>query len=223
MKKILIFGCSFSRGSYKVSNNNAYIKKYNTKDEKIKGSKGWYNFVDYFKDKDVTVIATSSQGYWSWYQVLLMMGETNKLNFNEIWIQETNEPRVSLIDLKSIELNWNCIDIIDGIKRHYQPFSEKHKHLTRLELTYLGYGFFENVTSFIVKSFQNFCTKKNINGYVWSMHKPIMNCTKFTRLPLVNVWKELMTKELMATDHQTEEGNKYIGKLINKACIDMKM
>jgi hypothetical protein len=65
-----------------------------------------------------------------------------------------------------------------------------------------------------------------MSGYVWTMYQPIMKCKEFTRLPLVNIHNELRKEKLLVYDdndsHQTEEGNKYIGKLINEAlCIDM--
>ena len=92
MDKVLIFGCSFSSGSYKFGDPEIYSDK----------SKGWYHFVDYFNDKDVTVIACGGQGYWSWYQLLLMMDATNRLNYDEIWIQETMGSRPALINLKAM-------------------------------------------------------------------------------------------------------------------------
>ena len=65
-----------------------------------------------------------------------------------------------------------------------------------------------------------------MSGYVWTMYQPIMKCKEFRRLPLVNIHNELRKEKLLVYDandsHQSEEGNKYIGKLINEAlCIDM--
>ncbi len=262
MKKILIFGCSFSAGSYELlsSDNELYVKNRKT-DIIIKDSKGWYHFVDYFNDKDVTVIVCPGQGYWSWYQLLLMMDATNQLNFDEIWIQETYEPRVTLLNMKMAKLEWDHPDnksIIDKIKLHFVDnpdrqttrLSDAHnlniEHLSMLLHTQQNsavdikyrfqdahiksnilnsdYVFFQNITPKIAELFQELCIKRNINGYVWSMAHPIMNCTKFTRL-LGYVQIELSKNNLLCgyQGHQTEEGNKYIGELINKACIDMKI
>ena len=38
--------------------------------------------LDYFKDKDVTVIPIHGEGYFTWYQILLMLDETNRLNYD---------------------------------------------------------------------------------------------------------------------------------------------
>ena len=101
MDKVLIFGCSFSSGSW-ITEKNRFGDPETYSDK----SKGWYHFVDYFNDKDVTVIACGGQGYWSWYQLLLMMDATNRLNYDEIWIQESVGSRPALLNLKAIEQNW---------------------------------------------------------------------------------------------------------------------
>ena len=51
---------------------------------------------------------------------------------------------------------------------------------------------------------------------------------EFTRLPLVYVHLKLKAEKnknflTKPKGHQTDEGNKYIGELINKACIDIKI
>ena len=101
MKKILIFGCSFTQGSYKPAewSNRSKWEAPNT----IKNYHGWWYFVDYFKDKDVTIVANSGQGYWSYYQILLYLNEENKLDYDEIWIQETLEPRITINDYRQIQ------------------------------------------------------------------------------------------------------------------------
>ena len=75
---------------------------------------------------------------------------------------------------------------------------------------------------------QLLCKKLNIKGYVWSMYESYMDCNHFTRLPLTWMRQHLHNKNLLTGKnhhgyHQTEEGNKYIAKLIDKACIDMKI
>ena len=233
MDKILIFGCSWSHGSHEaLSPNDKQYKKGEIEEWWKNDSKGWYHYVDYFKNKNVTVIPTPGHGYWAWYQLLLMMDKTNKLNYDEIWIQESLEPRVTLMNLKAIELRWNRpdnIEIVDDIKRRILlSFGKADNHLWELQCTHSGYGFLENITLSIADLFQKFCIEKNINGYVWAMRRPIMNCTKFTRLTFpINsdcLHTELDDKNLHAISlgHQTEEGNKYIGKLINEEIRKME-
>ena len=256
MKKILVFGCSFSRGSY-VDTSKSHIRNYDpwkkcdvtlTKfwagDSVILGSKGWYHFVDYFKDKDITVIACPGQGYWTWYQVLLLLDKTNKLDYDEIWIQETWEPRVHIIQQKRTEqrlndyTNWKDIDGITVIPIANQylnvGYIGNHKIDKRVilyedhDVTDVKSDAMKHITLKIPELFQEYCIKRNIEGYVWAMEKPTMNCTRFKRLLLTNnktVLKKLKDKKLLChpQGHQTEEGNKYIGELINKACIDMKI
>tara|TARA_Y100000034_G_scaffold89105_1_gene107076 strand:+ start:335 stop:1165 length:831 start_codon:yes stop_codon:yes gene_type:complete len=276
MKKILIFGCSYSAGSWEpyASKEEREREKFTATgksniDKLIENSKGWYHYVDYFKDKDVTVIAISGDGYFAWYQLLLMLDGANKLNYDEIWIQETNEPRVGLLNTKKLELEWNHprnMKEIDNIK----VFNEwgygilltlrasAHPTLLTCNTTsnlkirnilekndfekniFFNGQFFYNIILKITELFQELCTKRGISGYVWSMNDPIMNCTRFTRLPLIGIFGNafsisyihlkleeaeknknfLTTKQ---TGHQTEEGNKFIGELINKACIDLKI
>ena len=95
MKKILIFGCSYSAGSYKSDPIT---------DTQIHKTKGWYHFVDYFKNKDVTVIPCGGQGYWCWFQLLVLLDKIHQLVYDEIWIQETIGPRRSLLSINKIEL-----------------------------------------------------------------------------------------------------------------------
>ena len=72
MKKILILGCSFTEGSFEPCDLNRIKgrKPWEAPDMHI-NHKGWWYFVDYFKDKDVTVVACSSLGYWAYYQLIL--------------------------------------------------------------------------------------------------------------------------------------------------------
>ena len=82
MKKILVLGCSFSRGSYKEyewPDDDDYKGPVEKRDDiYIKDSKGWWYFVNYFDDKDITVIACPGQGYWAYYQIILFLNENKK-------------------------------------------------------------------------------------------------------------------------------------------------
>ena len=232
MDKVLIFGCSFSSGSW-ITEKNRFGDPETYSDK----SKGWYHFVDYFNDKDVTVIACGGQGYWSWYQLLLMMDATNRLNYDEIWIQESVGSRPALLNLKAIEQNWkfdkvsniklfcmwsdvNLLFLDIGAKGGSVQNKEK-KVLEKALNKYIShYGFYENVTRNICRDIQYLCTERNISGYVWSIDNPVMECNEFKRLSLVNIYSKLADNNLLTgspirTGHQIEEGNKYIGELIN--------
>ena len=117
MKKILIFGDSFTVGSYTKS--NIYIPY----------SDGWYHYVDYFKDKDVNVVATSGGGIWVWYQIIMMLYKTNRLDYDEIWIQESWEPRISTLDkitMHDISKYW---DGYFNATHHHMNFRKKIKDI----------------------------------------------------------------------------------------------
>ena len=254
MKKVYIFGCSFSSGSYDPLplSSDPWVAP----DCLIPQSKGWYHFVDYLKDKDVTVISCPGQGYWSWYQLLLKMDAENQLNFDEIWIQETLEPRVAILDLKKIELNWYPDKEVDDIKVYMmkepqalflnKPHKNKSNQKSNLRTDflnkemkkYIGQSeFYKNLTSNIAQNIQELCAKKNISGYVWSMFAPTMKCKEFKRLsnklyPLLSDQNLLVRRTLKTNgshylrpkgsrqgNHATEEGNKYIGKLMNEVII----
>ena len=61
MSRVLIFGCSFSAGSYEYVPN---AKSINQSEVVLPESPGWYNYVDHLGDKELTVIATHGEGYW---------------------------------------------------------------------------------------------------------------------------------------------------------------
>ena len=230
MKKILIFGCSFTLGSYKpISKELVYSNEdWIAPDELIRGSYGWWYFVNYFKNKEVTIIALSERGYWAFYQILLYLEENKELNYDEIWIQETREPRPTIEHFKKtieqlnkpgVKLNGFNLKAIDPvghlslsrrkISKEFEPFA-------------VWISFFEEMTKSCARNIDNLCAEKNIKGYVWSMYEPIMENNHFIRLPLQYMKKKLKEKNLLVPGehigmHQTEEGNKYIGKLINEA------
>ena len=242
MKKILIFGCSFTLGSYE------YVGYGETK-ERLKNHNGWWYFVDYFKDKNITVFACPGQGYWTYYQILLLLIEKNKLDYDEIWIQETYEPRGTIYDKKLLD------KILAGIPEtefhlhdndYLYTIYQKGNHNNALNLNpstakeenklytlwtdrsgpYLG--FFNDISEMCSVKIDNLCKEHNIKGYVWTMENPFMECNHFTRLPVTLIRRKLYNNKSLWTlnkdaNHQTEEGNKYIAKLIDEACIDMKI
>ena len=251
--KILILGCSFTLGSYKLRDltKKIDIPPWKAPDKNI-NHKGWWYFIDYFKDKDVTVIACPGLGYWAYYQILLFLKENYKLNYDEIWIQETQDlGRPSIFNYKFLEKMFQTPnnvkqtylnDLENTNFKFFRTGSLSIKDNQILKLTHSGIGgcmpeflpytvweeFFRDVTYMCSEKIDLLCKKLNIKGYVWSMYESIMDCNHFTRLPLERVRQELYDNNLLTGKihhglHQTEEGNKYIAKLIDKACIDMKI
>ena len=241
-------GCSYSSGSWEpyLNEEEKLLKKYTTSyngpvDKLIKNSKGWYNYIDYFKDNDITVIPIQGEGYFTWYQVLLMLNETDKLNYNEIWIQETWEPRISFLEPKRLELEWkdpSFINEIDNFKifsqfTRFSNFNIRNNtkdHKKENSLKIFNGVFFNNLIQKITELIEELCMEKKIKGYVWSMvnNTTFMNCKHFIKLPIKLSYKHksihgelrrlnLLTSNTTGGVHQTEEGNKYIANLINEA------
>ena len=84
------------------------------------------------------------------------------------------------------------------------------------------------VSETCARNIETICREKNIKGVVWSMMDPFMKCEHFTRILSGNIIDILDKENLLVAPlsksracHQTEEGNKHIGNLINRACIDM--
>jgi hypothetical protein len=156
------------------------------------------------------------------------------------------EPRISFFDTKKLELEWNHprnLKEIDNIKvfndwtygndlqiRHTQfatPDNIEKSHL-------FNDIFFSNIILKITELFQEFCSKKDIKGYVFSTYEPTMICNYFTRLPIPPSLIRLVQTFLIDNfsldrketfdGHLSEKGNKHMGELINKAvCIDIKI
>jgi hypothetical protein len=248
MKKILILGCSFTVGSYELCDlTNEKDRKPWEAPDKYVNHKGWWYFVDYFKDKDVTVVACSSLGYWAYYQLILFLNENKKLDYDEIWIQETaDQYRPSIFNYKFLEKMFQTPEYVNDLEntnfKFFQTGSIRVKDNRSLKFVndaigkdlpeFLPYTvwneFFIDVTYMCSEKIQLLCKKLNIKGYVWSMYESYMDCNYFTRLPLGNMRKHLYNNNLLTGKnhhghHQTEEGNKYIAKLIDDACIDMKI
>jgi len=243
MKKILILGCSYTLGSYGLSQ---YSNEHRKGLDALINNIGWWYFVDYFKNNNVTVIAFPAQGYWAYYQILLYLKEQNVLEYDEIWIQETLELRATINNYKEIS---SLFPLQKGhiINETFKLFSIDNTKILTLGKSFgsggnsskkekkehepysLWYSFFDEITKLCARNIDNLCAEKNIKGYVWSMYDSIMQCNHFTRLPLTFIRQELKNNNLLVPGdhlwlHQTEEGNKYIGKLINETlCIDTKI
>ena len=226
-KKILILGCSFTSGSYKKhykENRESWEAP-----DKLVNNKSWWYYVDYFKDKDVTVFACPGHGYWSYYQILLFLNE-KKLRYDEIWIQETKEPRAFLLDKKNIEhallsaqveINLPPFQIIVLSQEDHLSLSPWNAEKEILPYTIWLNSFFTDIVKMCSEKIDLLCKEKNVKAYVWSMYDSVMNCNYFTRLPLKYIRLELYNNNLLTGKthlgcHQTEEGNKYIANLINE-------
>ena len=198
----------------------------------------WWYYVDYFTDKNITVFCSPSEGYWTWYQILLFLKQENKLNYDEIWIQETNEPRPVINDqkvlnkiiLKEYNLSNNGTGNYNIVSDNITLFCidwRKDLHLTpwmatkdNEPYTFWFDNFFKDISTMSAEKIDILCKERKIKGYTWSMYKPIMNNIHFNRLPLSDMWQELWEQNLLTSKdhrgcHPTEEGNKYIANLIN--------
>ena len=96
-KKILVIGCSNS--------GNPHIQDTPITEKEVKNKPGWWGFVEYFKNCDVTVFAVYGGGYVAWWQLLYFLDNHNKLDYDEIFIQESWEPRIILLDEKILEFD----------------------------------------------------------------------------------------------------------------------
>ena len=119
MKKVLVFGCSYSAGSYVYDKNDSEWKM---GEHLIPYSPGWFSFVDHFNDCKVTVISTWGEGYWFWYQYINIIMNEDLSGYDEIWFQETTEPRSSLVYPEDFEIETRkrlyCIDKVDNFEIH---------------------------------------------------------------------------------------------------------
>ena len=237
MKKILVLGCSHSQGSHIFKKLPHPIPEWQAPDV-IDSVRGWWYYVDHFKDKNVTVICSPSEGYWTWYQILLFLKQENELNYDEIWIQETDEPRAVINDQKILNKilskdyneqqngsgNYNVVS--DNITLFCTDY-RKDLILTpwmagKVNEQYAFWydNFFKDISMMSAEKIDILCTDNKIKGYVWSMRQPQMKNNHFKRLPLSNMWQELWERNLLTAKthggcHSTEEGNKYIANLIN--------
>lgn len=265
-EKCLILGCSFSSGSYSYNNdwkgttedwqNNRWEELHDFTD------KGWYHYVDWLKNYDVTIIATPGQGYSTWYQILYFMDVHNLLKkYSKIIIQETFEPRISLIYSRTLDKHamqdfifqeeyiHGMARIIYMPRRLWEKDSSSYidNEGSMIHLTHAGVknffatvnfeynldflpghinsAFTRQIAKWCGNAIQEFCLKWNITGYAFSMSTPIIDCDQknIIRLNISQLYKKLQENNLTTgttfydgdNGHQTLEGNKYLGKLIN--------
>ena len=105
MENVLIIGCSHSQGSYRTITQTDNVKEWEIARGEIcpRHDNGWWSFVNLLQSCDVTVLSIPGGGYMSYYEVLHMLNQGNKLNnFDTLIIQETDEPRVAFIEDKTI-------------------------------------------------------------------------------------------------------------------------
>lgn len=119
MKKVLIIGCSYSAGSYKYVKSKGEWKLNETL---LDDSPGWWSYVDHFNDCKVTVLSTWGEGYWFWYQYIDIILNNDFSEYDEIWFQETAEPRNSLVYPEDFEIETRKrlyhISHVDNVEIH---------------------------------------------------------------------------------------------------------
>jgi len=98
LKKVLIIGCSFSAGWYKLVDNGI------TPEEKVYHDYGWYDELpDSFH---YTVYSHPGGGYLNCAELLYRLAETGELDqYSSCIIQETWEPRICLYETNKYEFN----------------------------------------------------------------------------------------------------------------------
>jgi hypothetical protein len=285
MKECLVLGCSFSAGSYikddRFSGTNDNFQN-QIWQEKLDNRIGWYSYVDWLKDYNITVISTLAQGYATWAQFVHHLDNTGRLKrrYDKILIQETWEPRITFLQDKEVEelIKSNfvkCREVLDNIEHiilsgrghsvgpdHYmrsdpvgkgmftllnlnfnalkrlfadldkEMFTEQDIH--NLVFNWLGH----KIAGWCADEIQNLCKKNDIEGYVWSMLEPIMNCTHLRRIPGLKNHKgddvrmtKVLTNHKLWTfynspddhGHQTLEGNKLIAEYINEKMSNIRL
>ena len=194
---------------------------------------GWYCFVDKFREQNVQVFTFPGQGYFSYYQCLFYLKANN--NFpDEIWIQETFEPRFSFLDIRFFN---PFKDEFENPKKipGYENFSKRcfsHHFMNTIMAMqdmdksifnsyYKNTTFMEKFVKVLANEIQEECKKHGISGYVWSMDKPIMKCRHFKRIEdLEFVHEMLKLRNYLTSDHPGAhgnlQGNKFIADFINK-------
>ena len=236
MKKILVIGCSFTAGSYIPTYKNLDDYQYLTNVYKrpideINDIRGWWYYVDYFKDKNVTVVACPGQGYFGYLQIMLYMIKELKWSFDEVWVQETHEPRICFND--HIDLG-NTMRLPEYINLNFEYYIIRGRGVLPIlpvdDPRHTRYALHDNFNMKMTLASANFLQNEIKKGYKFSFQKNTKNNNpNYIRIlpdsyPEGTLYDHLMFKNLLVegseitkNGHQTEEGNKYIGELINKA------
>lgn len=101
MKNILIIGCSWSAGEYQLVNydedRDTFVKtadKYQ-KYEDTFNYKGWYYYTECLQKYNVTVASFPGRGYLDYASYVKKLVLENKLDYDAILIQETEETRLN--------------------------------------------------------------------------------------------------------------------------------
>tara|TARA_Y100000034_G_C6754049_1_gene335414 strand:- start:59 stop:781 length:723 start_codon:yes stop_codon:yes gene_type:complete len=234
--KILILGCSFSAGSYVPIGsiehpiNCLYNDSKGSRDILI-NRRGWYYHVNHLKDKDITVIPCPGLGYWAWYQILLFLEDNNELIYDEIWIQEASPVRASIFDVNILARKLKQHVLVEDNIKLIDLYIYEKDFLFRFPLSYddrsaYWINFYTEMSKACASNIDKLCKNKNIKGYVFTFNKVVMECEHFTRLKLSekNLLIDLLEKNLRVKfnlngvelgQHLTEEGNKFVGELIN--------
>jgi len=108
--KVLIFGCSFSQGSYSLDKTAPH--------ENCDNNIGWWSYVDCIKNAQKDIFAAGGCSYNAW--TLLYDYYIKSKNYDFCLIQETTEPRVSLLSL----------ELIKKYIKHHRPDDKTNLYLT---------------------------------------------------------------------------------------------
>jgi len=239
VSRVLIFGCSFSAGSYEYVPN---AKSVSQSEVVLPESPGWYNYVDHLGDKELTVIATHGEGYWFWYQYINIILHNDLSNFDEIWFQESWEPRCSLVYPQQMELKYKYMvrtfleDTHSRVKKRIistdqtmrfsidswkvypitspQLWEENETANHTLSKRIKGLwpnDIFDLFTRSCANEIDSICKENKIKGYVWSINKPIMKCIHLNRLWGVdNVYSKFdLNKHVAVREVKVPAGHQY--------------
>ena len=233
MSRVLIFGCSFSAGSYEYVPN---AKSINHSEVVLPESPGWYNYVDHLGDKELTVIATHGEGYWFWYQYINIILHNDLSNFDEIWFQESWEPRCSLVYPQQMELKYKDTKARSRVEKRIISTDQKmrfsidswkvypitpkqlweendtaNQTLSKRIKGLWPNDIFDLFTRSCANEIDSICKENKIKGYVWSINKPIMKCIHLNRLwGIDNVYSKFdLNKHVAIREDKIPEGHQY--------------
>jgi len=215
-KKVLILGCSFSQGSYIVSNESLGA-------DLLVSSYGWYDSLKCLKDLEIDVFAFGGGGYTAFAETLAELHHKGTLkDYSTLIIQETTEPRFVLRkqdfswcksnETEERELliqhkyafafppqsvfsnNFNTLNVI--CEQHYSAnaFPDDFKFDILESSTY------NNLVKFSLAYINQTIEQYNLKSFVFSLFDPIANSENLpnaTRLNLPsNLYHEIKNNSL---------------------------
>lgn len=242
--KVLILGCSFTQGSYKL--NDVDHSR-----ETIETNYGWYDHLDIFSDREIDVYSFGGGGYAAWAEILKDLETNNTIkNYDTVIIQETTEPRLGFRK-QSFEwlVNFRGTPVDRHLKiNHYQSYYQcphscftihpdtlkemltKYYNISSVPVEWIldiGESKSPNKLVDICKSYiENLLKKNNIKVYVFSLFGHQFNSEYFHRLDLEPMLydklktsdiENLSTTKVPYPAHLSLKGNIALGKIVNNA------